>query len=236
MARIHALQHLSFEGLGFIHPWISKHGHTLTETRFWEDKLALPSMDSFDLLIVMGGSMNVDEEELYPWLKAEKAFISEAIKSNKKVLGICLGAQLIARATGVQVLRSPEKEIGWFPVKREFESHPLFPSFHSIDSLPVMHWHGDMFEIPVGAQRLFSSNGCPNQGFAMNENRVIGLQFHLELGNQHIRTFFEQDLSEFESTAKYIQSPATILELEKEYVGRTREALNELLDRLIELA
>lgn len=232
--RIHALRHLQFEGLGLIQPWIWNHGHSLTETHFWNPESKLPEMDSFDFLVVMGGSMNVDEEIEYPWLVAEKAFIGECIRQNKKILGICLGAQLIARATGRKVGRSPQKEIGWFPVEKKFEKHSLFPLFDHRKEIPMMHWHGDMFDIPTDAQALFSTKGCPNQGFSMNDNRVIGLQFHPELSDQHIRLFFEDENEEFVTAEQFIQTPEDILKESKHHVLLSRQVLYDLLDRMAE--
>ena len=232
--RFHALLHLQFEGLGMIQPWIQHHNHTLSETHFWTSNWELPALDSFDFLIVMGGSMNVDEEAEFPWLVQEKAFIADCIRANKRILGICLGAQLIARALGHKVGRSPKKEIGWFPVDKKFDTHPLFPSFANKNQLYVMHWHGDMFEIPTGAESLFSSKGCPNQGFAMNGNRVVGLQFHLELNDHHIRLFFdEEDNAEFNNVTKYIQMPTIILEESKKHAATTKQVLSELLDAMV---
>jgi GMP synthase-like glutamine amidotransferase len=232
--RFHALRHLQFEGLGMIEPWIRHHGHSLTETLFWESDWEIPSLDSFDFLIVMGGSMNVDEEAEFPWLVQEKAFIADCIRANKRILGICLGAQLISRALGHKVGRSPEKEIGWFPVEKKFDTHPLFPSLADKKQLQVMQWHGDMFDLPTGAESLFSSAGCPNQAFTLNENRVVGLQFHLELSDNHIRLFFDDgDNAEFDNVTKYIQLPTTILEESKKHVATTRQVLNELLEAMV---
>ena len=113
--RAHYLQHVEFEGLGSIEPWLKAAGYEITNTRLFESA-KLPDLKKIDLLIVMGGPMSVNDEDDFPWLVSEKKFIREAINSGKPVLGICLGAQLIASATGARVYRNPIKEIGWFPI------------------------------------------------------------------------------------------------------------------------
>jgi len=226
---IHVFRHLEFEGLGMIGEWIHENGYSFTETRFWENAPVYPNPEEIDLLIVMGGSMNVDEEDEYSWLGEEKKYIRRAIDANVKILGVCLGAQLIARATGKAVIRSPFKEIGWFPVRKLFTNHTLFPNLKE-QEVTVMQWHGDMFEIPEGSEYLFASEACPNQAFSLNENRVVGLQFHLELSKKYILPFFDNDGDEeLNERAPYIQTPEEI----KAGCGRfdlvTRELLFDLL-------
>jgi GMP synthase-like glutamine amidotransferase len=174
---IHWIQHVSFEGLGLIEKWVARHGHALSCTRsFKEDPF--PAMEDFELLIVMGGPMGVNDHESCPWLQAEKAFIREAVNSKKSILGICLGAQLLAQVLGAEVRPNEEKEIGWFPVHQTdtipVRLKPVFPQEQN-----VFHWHGDTFALPTGAQRLYSSPACLNQAF-LYDDRVLGLQFHLE--------------------------------------------------------
>jgi GMP synthase-like glutamine amidotransferase len=124
--------------------------------------------------------MNISEEERYPWLAAEKRLLVDAIAAGERVLGICLGAQLLADVLGGSVTRNPEVEIGWFPVEPTAEAGVL-PGFEHLPShFTALHWHGDTFSIPAGAVRLAGSAACANQGFAWGDGRVIGLQFHLE--------------------------------------------------------
>lgn len=185
--RIHCLQHVSFEGLGFIQNWINTNRYELTYTRFFEDYV-LPSLDDFDFLIVLGGPMGVYEQDKYSWLSVEKEFIKQAVQANKKVLGICLGAQLIAASLGAKVYPNKQKEIGWFPVKKAEDSNNSNLFFESIQAeFTVFHWHGDTFDLPTGAKLIASSEACTNQAFVYNE-RVIGLQFHLEMTEETIRT------------------------------------------------
>lgn len=173
---IHWLQHVLFEGLGEIESWAGRQQHTLSCTRLFAGD-PLPQRNDFEMLVVMGGPMGIYDERDYPWLIPEKVFVRAAIAASKPVLGICLGAQLLADVLGAQVKPNMEKEIGWFPVTRT----DTVPG--GLDFLPkkqtVFHWHGDTFDIPAKAVRLYSSAGCRNQAF-LYQDRVLALQFHLE--------------------------------------------------------
>jgi len=172
---VHVLQHVPFEGLGSIKTWLSLKNARITYTRFFQAD-PLPDLAAIDLVIALGGPMSVNDENQFPWLKDEKIFVAEAVHAGKAVLGICLGAQLIAAALGGQVYTAPEKEIGWFPVAAE--SNPpgafVFP-----ESMTVFHWHGETFDLPIGALHLAGSAGCRHQAFQIGAH-VLGLQFHLE--------------------------------------------------------
>ncbi len=174
--RAHYLQHLPFEGFGSIEPWLRHAGYEITNTPFYASSV-LPPMKAIDFLVVMGGPMSVNDEDSIPWLGAEKRFIRNVIDSGKPVLGVCLGAQLIASALGADVYRNPVKEIGWFPVQGVPQNGILSFRFPAVTE--VFHWHGETFALPPGAVLLASSAGCVNQAFQIGAS-VIGLQFHLE--------------------------------------------------------
>ncbi|MBV9468373.1 MAG: type 1 glutamine amidotransferase, partial [Abitibacteriaceae bacterium] len=142
--RIHSFQHVPFEGLASIEAWATSRGHTLSASKFYNSE-PLPQIEEIDWLIVMGGPMNIYEENKYPWLVPEKHFIKQAIDRQKPVLGICLGAQLIADVLGAKVTRNPSVEIGWFPIQLTAAAlnSPLFSFLPS--QFPVLHWHGDTF-------------------------------------------------------------------------------------------
>jgi GMP synthase-like glutamine amidotransferase len=178
---LHVLQHVRFEGLGSIERWLNKQKYRVTYTRFFESA-TLPRLDEVDLLIVLGGPMGVNDEDQLPWLRDEKRFLAEAIASGKSVLGICLGAQLIASALGARVRRARESEIGWFPIvgMPKIDGAFCFP-----DQTEVFHWHGDTFDLPDQAMHLAKSVACENQAFQVG-SRVIGLQFHLEVTPESI--------------------------------------------------
>jgi len=180
------VQHVPFEGIAAIADWARERGHEVTGTEVYrfaatpDHSPAYPDLAAFDLLVVMGGPMSVYDDAEHPWLPAERTFIREAIAEGKRVLGICLGAQLIAVALGAQVVRAPRKEIGWYPVELTSAGRqaPVFAGFP--DRFEAFHWHGDMFEIPEGAVWVASSAACPHQALALDGGRVVGLQFHLE--------------------------------------------------------
>ena len=138
--RAHYLQHVPFEGLGSIESWLQTAGYTITSSQLYQSD-DLPNPQDIDMLIVMGGPMSINDEQDYPWLVTEKRFIKQVIDLGKPVLGICLGAQLIASVLGARVYPNAEKEIGWFPVNRVGTSQDsvfLFP-----EEMPAFHWHGN---------------------------------------------------------------------------------------------
>lgn len=205
--RIHYLQHVPFEDMGAIHGWADAGQYPVTVTRFYE-LASLPPHDSYDFLIVMGGPMNIDEYSKYPWLREEKAFIRRAIEERKRVLGICLGAQLIASALGSRVTRNPEPEIGWFPVQSTVPAeHPIGRFFYP--EVETFHWHGDTFSLPPGAERLAKSRACSNQAFAFEEH-VLAFQFHLETTPVNARKLIEHCGGELKK-GPYIQMPSEML-------------------------
>ena len=205
---IHYLQHVPFEGLGSIEAWLKTGNNQLTDTRLYKND-CLPKVDSFDWLIVMGGPMGVDDEDQYPWLKQEKQFIRQAIESGKIVLGICLGAQLIAAALGAKVYKNKNPEIGWFNINRHSEAEGTILSAVFPPQVEVFHWHGDTFDIPAGAQSLAFSAACSNQGFVF-DNRVVGLQFHLETTPEIAQELVNNCCDELDGS-RYVQSEDEIL-------------------------
>jgi len=204
--KIHWFQHVPFEGLGAIEGWLTARGHTLTCTRFYAGETPPATVDGFDWLIVMGGPMNIYQYRDHPWLRAEKRVIREAFAANKRVLGVCLGAQLIADALGGKVYQNELKEIGWYPVTAvpEGAASPLaFPA-----KTTVLHWHGDTFSLPPGGVWLARSEGCEHQAFAVGA-RVLGLQFHLEMRPADVAVIAEACADEL-VPGRYIQGAAAI--------------------------
>jgi len=173
--KAHVLQHVPFEGLGSMAAWLSSQGAEVRHTRFFRSP-DLPDPGEVDLVIAMGGPMSMNDEENHPWLQAEKRFIREAVRREIAVVGVCLGAQLIAGALGAQVYPNKEKEIGWFPIKAVGTDGN---AFRLPRETTVFHWHGETFDLPPGAVHLARSAGCENQAFQIGR-KVIGLQFHLE--------------------------------------------------------
>jgi GMP synthase-like glutamine amidotransferase len=182
--RIHCFQHVDFEGLGSIEQWCHEKGHTITYTRFYEE-FDMPDLQEIDWLIVMGGPMSVNDVDVYPWLKGEKEAISRAIEMELVVIGICLGAQIIASVLGAEIYPNKHKEIGWFDLQmtESGRNHPLFAGFGDVQK--VFHWHGETFTLPAGSTLLASSEGCMNQAFLYGDN-VLGLQFHFEITQESL--------------------------------------------------
>lgn len=224
--KIHYLQHVAFEGPGSIQDWIEDRGHQYTCTRLFLDEV-FPEVTDIDWLVIMGGPMNVNETDLYPWLTREKEYIKAAIGNNCLVLGICLGAQFIAAAMGTEVVKNPVKEIGWFPVRRaaELARHQLTGIIP--EEMEVFHWHGDTFALPVGSIRIAGSRACRNQGFVYKD-RVIALQFHLESTLDGVEKLIDNCADEI-TDAPYIQTAGQMLSDENRF-----EKINNLMFRVLE--
>ncbi|KAF0207913.1 MAG: type 1 glutamine amidotransferase [Actinomycetota bacterium] len=178
MMRVAIIEHASFEGAGAIGAWARERGNdTRTVDALRGD---FPTPDQYDLLVVLGGPMGAGDEALNPWLAAEKRAIRSAVDSGALVLGVCLGAQILADVLGAKVSRNPEPEIGWFPVVLN-ENGRRSKVFGGLPvSFVAGQWHGDTFGIPGGAILTASSDACVNQAFEFDGGRVVGVQFHLE--------------------------------------------------------
>lgn len=190
--KVHILQHVPFEGIGSMALWLDEHRADVSYTSFFEVYAALPQAKEFDLIIVMGGPMSVNDEESLPWLRPEKQFIRAAIELGVSVVGICLGAQLIASALGAHVYRNTQKEIGWFQI----EATPsVTNTFRFPEKCIVFHWHGETFDLPSGAVRLAKNPICENQAFQIGQH-VIGLQFHLETTPDSVQAILDNCVKE----------------------------------------
>lgn len=225
---IHFLQHVPFEGLASIRAWIERGDHKVTCTRLYAGD-GFPRPDGIDLLIVMGGPMGVYDVDQYPWLTAEKDFLRAVIDAGKRVLGICLGAQLIAEVLGARVYPNGQKEIGWFPVTRTADAERsalgrLLPA-----EFMAYHWHGDTFELPPGAVHLAQTPVCRHQAYAIDD-RILGLQFHLETTPESARELIEHGGDELVD-APTIQSAEAMLADNARFVGLNR-LMFALLDGL----
>lgn len=222
--KIHWLQHVPFEGLGCIEPWLFENGHDVSCTRLWLGD-SFPNTGNVDGLIVMGGPMGVYDEAIHPWLAEEKAFIKNIIAQNKPVLGICLGAQLIAEVLGSRVWKNNQREIGFFPVTGDGKILPA--------NFVAFHWHGDTFGIPEGAVHLASSAACGNQAFIYKDN-VLALQFHLETTEQSLLSLYEHCQNEV-TDGPFIQTlgKATALRLANgDLLATANVLMRQLLGKL----
>jgi GMP synthase-like glutamine amidotransferase len=225
--KIHVLQHSSINTLGTIEEYAKTKNHRLESTRFYETK-NLPEIDSFDLLIIMGGPMRIYDYEENPWLRNEKAFIKQAVEAGKPVVGICLGAQLLADVLGARVYENRHMEMGWFPVRAVGDENKPEYLKGLPDKITVFHWHSRTFDLPAGAVHLFESEGCKNQGFIYND-RVVALQFHPEVNEERILNLIKR-FGEGMANGPFVQKKQEMLGQE-EYLADTKEFMFLVLDK-----
>jgi GMP synthase (glutamine-hydrolysing) len=223
--RFHVLQHAAYEGPGEIAVWAEKRGHVVTISHLYRGE-ALPALDDFDALVIMGGEMNIYQYRDWPWLQPETQFIQAALHHGKRCAGICLGAQFLADALGARVVQNSQYELGWFPVTWSAEARAWFPGLPSAG--PVLHWHGDRFGLPPGATRLAVSAGCTEQGFLL-PGKALGLQFHLEVDPELVKLYVASQ-GEWPS-GKYVQAPHDIVSEAGPNCDLNRPLLHGLLDR-----
>ena len=215
------LQHVDFEGPAEIENWCRQTGNEYKVYRLFLGE-ALPKAERTDFLVILGGPMSVLDE--LPWLEEERQLIRVLISQGKPVFGVCLGGQQIAKTLGADIFQGEYREAGWLPIwTMKSETLGELP-----EELVVFHWHGEQFGLPEGAERLFTSEVCPNQGFIYKEN-VIGLQFHCESTKESIESILQNDAAFLDGTA-YTQTSAEI----RNYPipASNRKLLYRLLDRL----
>jgi len=224
---IHVLQRVPSDGLGSIASWLAQQNGVITHTRFFESP-DLPDPAGIDLVIARGGPMSVNDERDLCWLVAEKAFLRTCIAAAKPVLGICLGAELIASALGARVYPGPYQEIAWFPI----EATPAPDSaFAFPQGVTVFHSHGETFDLPPDAVRLARGAGCANQAFEVGQ-RAIGLQFHLEATPAAADAILTRCRNELVD-GPYIQAEAVIRSAPSSTYDRVNGLMAEVLDYLI---
>ena len=228
MSKIHILQHVPYETPSVIGSYFRNNGAAVGFTRFYMGE-ELPSYTDFDWLIIMGGPMSVTDEQHFPWLKDEKKFIREVIQSGKKLLGVCLGAQLIASALGAAVYKNTYPEIGWFPIFRQREAENSTLGFLFPEKIEVFHWHGDTFDLPSGSTLLASSVVCKNQAFSLAD-RVVGLQFHLEVTKKDVHRFIDNNKDE-PDRQPYIQSAEEMLDASHKFTPMNKLMI-DILDAM----
>lgn len=200
------IQHVPYESPGWIINWLKSRRVANQLVDIYKGD-PLPALEEISGLILMGGSMNVYEEKLHPWLIPEKEFIRRCIGHGKQVLGICLGAQLVATCLGAKVKRNAALEIGWYPLKINESRLPerlkeVFP-----EEFTTFHWHGDTFETPVGARSFASSEATDNQGFTFGDN-ILAIQFHPEITGDGIEDLINHDTDDLFSESLFIQNVA----------------------------
>jgi len=188
--RVLAFRHIPFESGGLIVPALAQRGISIQYVDLYRRDSEMPDPADAAGLIFLGGPMSANDDLAY--LKREAAAIVQAVDREQPVLGVCLGAQLAARALGARVYRNHRKEIGWFDIHLTADgaADPLFAGVSRTET--VFHWHGETFDLPQGAVLLASSDACRHQAFRFGEG-VYGLQFHLEVTPEIIADWCSQD-------------------------------------------
>lgn len=229
---IHYFQHVPFEGLSCIADWANRHQHQVTYTR-WYENTDTSAVAAADWLIIMGGPMGVYEQDHHPWMTTEIALIREAIQQNKKVLGICLGSQLIAAALGANVYPHTQPEIGWFPLDLSFQGQAAPLETVLPHHFNTFHFHGDTFDVPAGATRFAASAACSHQAFIYGD-RVIGLQFHMELTAESLQEMILHGAGAIAAGGPFVQNEEKIRQ-HMNLLTQNTENMYRLLDYMAAL-
>lgn len=220
------IKHIDIEGPGTIADFLddNKTGYTVVDLSRGDK---LPKLERFfQAVVCLGGPMNVYEEEKYPYLRGEDILLKRVVEEEVSFLGICLGAQLIAKATGAQVTKNPVKEIGWYKIVLTDDglNDDLFKGFPEVSK--VFQWHGDTFGIPYGGRRLAFSELCQNQTLKYGRN-IYGIQFHVEITRDMIAQWADAYKEELESLKGLVSDKKKMLEdygkFEKEYMKRAEQ-------------
>lgn len=225
MGTLHVVQHVPFEGPGAIALWAKEKGYRISFSPLHEG-IPCPEPRKGDLLCVMGGPMNIYDDAIYPWLAIERAWLKEMVRMGYPVVGVCLGAQLLADALGARVFPHHTKEIGWMPI--HWSEHARSHIGVLPEETTVLHWHGDTFELPDGAVPIARSAYCPNQGFLYG--RCLAFQFHLEAGQQETELMLKNCADELKTGVESIHSAEAIRSGAQLYHQATAEVLRLWLD------
>ena len=212
MEEVLVFQHDPFEDLGIFAEIMERRGADYRVFRLHHGEMPTDDWKSVGALIILGGPMSVDEEKDFPFLRWEKKIIRAAIDDNVPVLGVCLGAQLIAATLGTKIFRGPVKEIGWSPIS--ITPHGQVDSLlgYLPENATVFQWHGDSFELPSGAIHLATSANYQNQAFRVGKY-IYGLQFHLEVTPSMIERWINERSKDF-ALAPYLQPDKILADTE----------------------
>jgi GMP synthase-like glutamine amidotransferase len=204
LTNILVFQNEECEHLGVFSKILNENNISYQYIKLYEEE-EIPNLNDYSAIIILGGPMNVYEERKYPFLKKENSSIKEALKINKPMLGICLGAQIIARAAGAKVYPAKRKEIGWFTIDLTIEGREdnVFKGLER--QFNVFQWHGDTFDIPTESSKLATSNLIPNQAFSIGKT-TYALQFHLEVTNQMISEWVNRYADELASLKEEVDT------------------------------
>lgn len=209
---------------------IDRLGHAVQTIRLDRGDAVPQSVDA-DALMMFGGAISLTSPDLPPWVAQEQELIRSYVSEGRRVVGICLGSQLLASALGANVRRNSQPEVGWHQVERVDEA----PTSTVMEVFPrqftVLQWHQDTFDLPPGARRLFKSQACPHQAFAIDD-RVFGFQFHLEASEKTVSTFLMVS-GKWKQKAPFVQSKSEITDGIRTHLPAQAELLERFLERLL---
>lgn len=216
------IQHIESEGVGTLGEFLNNRGWLIETVRLYDGHRLPDRAIDYDLVASMGGPMNVYEEQSYPFLAEETEFLRKGIMAGANILGVCLGAQMIAKACGALVTCSPYKEVGWGDVHLTpaGANDPIFKGVKN--PLKVFQWHEDMFNIPADGVLLGCSDLCPHQAFRVN--RAYGFQFHVEVDSGILEAWFN-GAHESESFLSHYRECSDELKLQSELIYSNLNAL-----------
>lgn len=198
MKRAMVIRHLAFEDLGCFAAVLEQNNIAVQYYEASQDDLSTIDPASDDLLIILGGPISVNQSDIFLFLQDEIRLLQQRLALDKPTLGICLGAQLLAKALGAEVYPGPVKEIGWAPIRLS-PAGLASPLRHLAAPLAVLHWHGETFDLPAGSQLLASSEHYVNQAFVYGKH-TLGLQFHGECSAQGLESWYLGHIGEIEHT------------------------------------
>ena len=228
MTKLLVIQHVPHERLGTFEEAFRRAGCSIMPLNTYDPTSAWPSLEAFQGLVIMGGPQSVCEQATYPYLTKELQLLRDILTRHLPILGVCLGAQLLAAALGATVTKNPDKEIGWYPLMREpdADGDALFEPFGQTET--VFQWHGDTFALPKGAVRLASSPLCHEQAFRYRDH-VWGLQFHVEVTEAMIRAWMQTPVNKAElASLKGVIDPMAIRRQSPQHVERLKELANHV--------
>ncbi len=224
--RIHYIQHVPFEDPACLFAWAKQRRYEMTGTRVYRS-FSFPDPSAFDALVIMGGPMGVYDNH-YPWMTPEKKWIESVIGTAKPVLGICLGAQLLADVLGARVYPNVHREIGWFPIRKTEPGKKSALLGGLPDTLTAFHWHGDTFDIPDGAVHLMESDAAPHQAF--QAGAILGLQFHLEVTSESIARLIRHGAEDLKP-GSFVQHKTELIVNTGSYLPSLHRHCRTLLDQ-----
>ncbi|MBW8845801.1 MAG: glutamine amidotransferase [Burkholderiales bacterium] len=224
-----ALRHVAFEDLGLIEPLLHGRGFDVNYLEAGVDDLTV-ELASVDLLVVLGGPIGVEDEECFPWLVEEVALIRQRLDARRPLLGICLGAQLMARALGARVRPTGGKEIGFAPLTLTEAGQNT--ALVELRDQPMLHWHGDQFDLPAGTESLATTAVCAHQAFAPHD-RALGLQFHPEVDPARFEQWLIGHIDELEHAGI---APGELRTAMAREADGLKAALKRLMDRWLDQA